>query len=71
MILEIFENDLNNNNKNFSSPLIFIFQEKREYVKLYISEEELNKYKTSKEYLERILDISYSEEYLLSKIEDK
>ena len=73
MISEVYENDLNNNNNYFSSPLIFLIPEKKIYEKLYISEKELNKYKSSKEYLERlkkILDLPYSIESLLSIIED-
>jgi len=72
MLSEIYENDLNN--MKFPSPLIFIIQEKMIYDELYIPEKSSNKYKSSKGYLKKfkkILDLPYSEETLLSIIEEE
>ena len=71
MLSEAYNYDLINT--EFSSPLFFIIPEKMIYEKLYISAKDLNRYKTPKDYLERlkkILNLPFSDESLLSIIEE-
>ena len=72
ILSEVYENDLNN--IVFPSPLTFIIQEKNISDELYTSENVSNTYKSTKYYLKllkKILDLPYSEETLLSIIEEK
>ena len=72
MLSEVYESDLNN--MKFLSPLIFIIRDKMKYDKLYIREKDLKDYDNSLDYLnilKKILDIPYSEESLLSIIQEK
>jgi len=69
---EIYENDLKN--MKFPTPLIFIIKEMMVYDKLYVPEKGSMKYKSSKDYLQRIikiLNLPHSVETLLSIIEEK
>jgi len=72
MLSETYENDLSN--MEFPAPLIFIFQEKKTYDAVYFNNYETNTYKSSKDYLailKSILDLPYTEEDLLSIIEEE
>ena len=58
----------------FPSPLIFIIQEEMIHDELYIPSKDSKKYNGSKDYLIRLktlFDLPYSEESLLSIIEEK
>ena len=72
---EVYNNDLSS--MKFDTPLIFIIKEKMIYDELIIPQKdskESKKYKSSKDYLERIkeiLNLPYEVESLLSVIEEK
>ena len=55
LLSEVYDNDLKDT--NFDTPLIFIIKEKLEYIQLKITEDELRKYKSSKDYLLKIKEI--------------
>ena len=74
ILSKVYENDLRN--MKFPAPLIFIFKKnnKNYFDKLKIPEKESKRYKSSKDYLQRfieILNLPYTVEFLLSIIEEK